>query len=121
MRYLWHIIVRSTSARVNSLPGGLNTGFLEHASAEARPFLDDWNTATDASVAAVAQAYQKRIADMLSAVVKKYDLGRRRMEMQPVPNIEPQQEGPVQQSLWPEQAKVSQPIPTEMARRRFTA
>ncbi len=37
-----------------------------------------------ADEAFVSKAYQKRIADLLAAVLKKYDLGRRHGDIQPV-------------------------------------
>jgi len=74
-----------------------------------------------ADKAFVSTVYQKRIADMLSVVVKKYGLGRRRGELQPTDNRNPVDTGPVQQSLWPEQAKLPQPVQSDAVRRRFSA
>ena len=68
-----------------------------------------------------SKAYQKRISDMLAAVVKKYDLGKRRAEVQPLRDKFPSDTGPVQQSLWPEQTKLPQPAQTDAVRRRFSA
>jgi DNA repair photolyase len=69
----------------------------------------------------VSKAYQKRIADLLAAVVSKYGLGRRRGELQTVRETYPVDTGPVQQSLWPEQTKLPQPAQTDAIKRRFSA
>jgi hypothetical protein len=69
----------------------------------------------------VSKAYQKRIADLLAAAAKKYGLGQRRGEPQPVREKYSIETGPVQQSLWPESAKPSQQVQTDVVRRRFTA
>lgn len=50
----------------------------------------------------VSKAYRKRIADLLSAVVKKYDLGERREDLSSFSQWKPTGDVPVQQSLWPE-------------------
>jgi DNA repair photolyase len=69
----------------------------------------------------VSKAYQKRIADMLAVVVQKYDLGRRRGEPPPARQTYPLETGPVQQLLWPEGAKSSQPAHVDTVRERFSA
>lgn len=69
----------------------------------------------------VSKAYQKRIADLLAAAAKKYGLGQRRGEPQPVREKDSVETDPVQQSLWPESAKPSQQVQTDVVRRRFTA
>jgi hypothetical protein len=69
----------------------------------------------------VSKAYQQRVADLLAAVVKKYGLGRRREELQPVREVYPVDTGPVQQSLWPEKAKLPPSVQTDVIRRRFSA
>lgn len=69
----------------------------------------------------VSKAYQQRIADLLTAVVKKYGLGGRRGDLQPVRDVYPVDTGPVQQSLWPKQAKLPQPVQKEATRRRVSA
>ena len=68
-----------------------------------------------------SKAYQKRIADMLAVVVKKYDLGKRRGELQPLRDNYPSHTGPVQQSLWPDQTKLPQSAQTDAVKRRFSA
>lgn len=68
-----------------------------------------------------SKAYHKRIADLLAAAVKKYGLGNRRGELQPVHKMDPADAGPMQQSLWPDQAKLPQPVQAETIRRRFSA
>jgi len=73
-----------------------------------------------AEEAFTSKAYQKRVADMLAAVVKKYDLGKRRGEL-PLRDKYPVDVGPVQQSLWPEQPKLPQPAQTDAVKRRFSA
>jgi DNA repair photolyase len=69
----------------------------------------------------VSKAYQQRVADLLATVVKKYGLGRRREELQPVREVYPVDTGPVQQSLWPEKAKLPPSVQTDVIRRRFSA
>ncbi|QNI30223.1 radical SAM protein [Alloacidobacterium dinghuense] len=68
----------------------------------------------------VSKAYQKRIADLLALVNDKYGLGKRRGEFQPAqtPPVDP---GPLQQSLWPEQAKLPQQAQTDRVKQRFSA
>jgi DNA repair photolyase len=66
-----------------------------------------------------SKAYQKRIADLLAAAIRKYGLGVRR-EWTPQ-EIRPNDMGPVQQSLWPEPAKIPQPIKPDALKRRFSA
>ncbi len=74
-----------------------------------------------ADEAFVSKAYQKRIADLLAAVLKKYDLGRRHGEIQPVRDAYPVDTSPAQQSLWPEQTKLPQAAQAEILKRRFSA
>jgi DNA repair photolyase len=69
----------------------------------------------------VSKAYQNRIADMLAVVSKKYGLGRRRGDLQPSQNKDPVDTGPMQQSLWPEQGKLPQPMQSNAVGRRFSA
>lgn len=68
-----------------------------------------------------SKAYQKRIADLLAAAVKKYGLGRRRGESPPASEMYPADTGPVQQSLWPELAKIPQPAQMDAVKRKFSA
>jgi DNA repair photolyase len=55
----------------------------------------------------VSEAYRRRVAELLAAVVRKYGLGRRRTEPDsPYPSVAPSSAesaftGPVQQELWP--------------------
>jgi DNA repair photolyase len=52
----------------------------------------------------VSAAYRQRVEDLVSAVVRKYDLGRRQNEPDsPYPSAPPtsSSSGPVQQELWP--------------------
>jgi len=72
-------------------------------------------------VAFVSKAYKKRVADLLAAVVKKYDLGNRRSDSSPVREMRPPDTGPVQQSLWQEDAKPAQRTQSDGVRKRFTA
>jgi DNA repair photolyase len=68
-----------------------------------------------------SKAYQKRIADMLAFVTKKYELGQRRGEQQPIPSENSAATAPLQQSLWADLAKSPEPAQTAAVRRRFTA
>jgi DNA repair photolyase len=68
-----------------------------------------------------SKAYQKRIADLLSAASRKYGLGRRRGEMQSAREPAAVNPPPFQQSLWSEDGKPPQPIETDAIRRRFSA
>lgn len=68
-----------------------------------------------------SKAYHKRIADLLAAAVRKYGLGSRRDEFRPSRGINPEDSGPVQQSLWPEPTKFPQSAPSEALKRRFSA
>jgi DNA repair photolyase len=68
-----------------------------------------------------SRAYQKRVSDLLAVVARKYGLGARRAEPQPFRETYPADPGPVQQSLWPEQAKLPRSAPTDTIKRRFSA
>ena len=69
----------------------------------------------------VSRAYQKRVSDLLSAAAKKYGLGRRYGDPDPSREVYAAEPGPVQQSLWPEQARLPQPTPADTFKRRFSA
>jgi DNA repair photolyase len=75
-----------------------------------------------AEEAFVSKAYQRRIADLVAAVVRKYGLGRRRGEMAmareayAAPVTESQQ-----QFLWPEMAKPAERVQPDAVKQRFSA
>jgi DNA repair photolyase len=69
----------------------------------------------------VSKTYQKRIADLLAAVVGKYGLGQRREDRLPVREVNPVNDGPQQQLLWPEPAKPSRPVQSTGVTRKFSA
>jgi DNA repair photolyase len=70
----------------------------------------------------VSKAYQKRIADLLAAAVRKYGLGRRRGEMASAREPDATQAADAQQQFqWPDTAKPTQPAQTDALRRRFSA
>jgi len=68
-----------------------------------------------------SKAYQRRVADLLASVVKKYGLGKRRGELQPAKEAYPAETGPVQQSLWPEGAKPPLQVESNFVKQRFSA
>jgi DNA repair photolyase len=70
----------------------------------------------------VSKAYQKRIADLLAMVVKKYGLGRRRGEVATAQESSSVQAAEAQQQfLWPEMAKIPQPAQVDTVKRKFSA
>lgn len=71
----------------------------------------------------VSKAYQKRIADLLAAAVKKYGLGQRRGDtLASVREIVPGNALPMQQQLlWPEPAKPPQQAPASRLTHKFSA
>jgi DNA repair photolyase len=70
----------------------------------------------------VSKAYQKRVADLLAAAVKKYGLGRRRGDALAVRDVQPAGTSPVQQELlWPEAAKPPQQVQAAKLTRKFSA
>jgi hypothetical protein len=69
----------------------------------------------------VSKAYQKRVADLVAAVVRKYGLGRRRGEIATAREVYSAQDGEAQQLLWPEMGKPPQSAQTGGVKRRFSA
>jgi DNA repair photolyase len=68
----------------------------------------------------VSKAYQKRVADLLAMVVKKYGLGRRRSDLLPAREAYPAASGVEQQLLWPEPARPHS-VPMSRVTKKFTA
>jgi hypothetical protein len=69
----------------------------------------------------VSKAYHKRLADLVEAVVKKYDLGRRRDDLRQTREIFSPESLPAQQLLWPEPAKPPLTALAGAVTRKFSA
>ncbi|HEX3470965.1 MAG TPA: radical SAM protein [Silvibacterium sp.] len=82
------------------------------------PQLDSSYAKRYSEAAFVSKAYQRRISDLVAAVINKYGFGRRSSEDSQARGTRRERQWPLQQTLWPAEESSRKPAPAPAAPQR---